>query len=233
MIPKVKVLVSWMTSNWFPTKENGELLLMRVGRAEFKQSQISDMPKMYKNWTPHLQFCSTKVADTIKRENVRHVAKDDDFAFTIQPGSRDMPKVDIESGSTCNFVDRETWKELKKKKISCKSWKSRRKLYSYCSEDPINTAGEFEAEIYYKDRHCSVVAEEKARAILSQQTPGVFDILKIEISSVSENLLGEFEGIFNGVGKLKDFQANLLSGESVQRIAQKLRPSPFWTEREG
>jgi len=47
--------------------------------------------------------------------------------------------------------------------------------------------------------------------------------LKIEINSVSEeNLLKEFEGIFVGVGKLRDFQAKLHVDESVQPIAQKL-----------
>jgi len=52
--------------------------------------------------------------------------------------------------------------------------------------------------------------------------------LKIEINSVSEeNLLEEFGGIFVGVGKLRDFQAKLHVDESVQPIAQKLRPSPF------
>lgn len=28
----------------------------------------------------------------------------------------------VDSGSTCNAVDRETWKVLKKRKIKCKSW---------------------------------------------------------------------------------------------------------------
>ena len=70
--------------------------------------------------------------------------------------------------------------------------------------------------------------EEKAIPILSRQTSELLAILKIEINSVSEeNLLREFEGIFVGVGKLKDFQAKLHVDESVQPIAQKLRASPF------
>jgi hypothetical protein len=137
----------------------------------------------------------------------------------------------VDSGSTCNVIDRETWEVLKKKKIKCKSWESNKKLYSYGSEEPLNTAGEFEAELCYKDRQCAarfVVVEEKARPILSRQTSELLAILKIEINSVSEeNLLREFEGIFVGVGKLRDFQAKLHVDESVQPIAQKLRPSPF------
>jgi len=124
----------------------------------------------------------------------------------------------VDSVSTCNVIARETWEVLKKKKIKCKSWKSNKKLYSYGPEEPLNTAGEFEAELCYEDRQCAarfVVVEEKA-------------ILKIEINSVSkENLLKEFEGIFVGVGKLRDFQAKLHVDESVQPIVQKVRPSPF------
>lgn len=142
-----------------------------------------------------------------------------------------MEGVLVDSGSTCNVIDRETWEMLKKKKIKCKSWESNKKLYSYGSEEPLNTAGEFEAELCYKDRQCAarfVVVEEKARPILSRQTSELLAILKIEINSVSEeNLLRELEGIFVGVGKLGDFQAKLHVDESVQPSAQKLRPSPF------
>jgi len=171
------------------------------------------------------------------------VTEDDDFAFTVQLGARDIPTVAIElrgvqlegvlvdSGSTCNVIDRETWEVLKKKKIKCKSWKSNKKLSPDGSEEPLNTPGEFEAELCYKDRQCAarfVVMEEKARPILSQQTSKMLAILKIEINSVSEeNVLKEFDGIFVGVGKLGTFQAKLHVDESVQPIAHKMRPTPF------
>lgn len=186
--------------------------------------------------------CRTKVENNSKRGNV-HQISEDDFAFSVQSDIRDIPTIDIElggiqlegvlvdSGSTCNVIDRETWETLKRKNIKCRSWKSNRKLYSYGSEEPLNTAGEFEAELCYKDRKCTVtfvVVEEKARPILSRQTCEILAILKIEINSVSEeNLLREFPRIFNGVGKLKDFQAKLHIDESVEPTAQKLRPPPF------
>ena len=133
--------------------------------------------------TGHLtKFCRTKGEDKTKKGNVRHVTEDDDFAFTVQLGARDIPTVAIElegvhlkgvlfdSGSTCNVIDKETWEVLKKKKIKCKSWKSNKKLYSYGSEESLNTAGEFEAELRYKDRQGAarfVVVEEKANTQLT------------------------------------------------------------------
>jgi len=110
------------------------------------------------------------------------MTEDDDFAFTVQLGARDIPTVAIElggvqlegvlvdQGSNCNVIDRETWEVLKKKKIKCKSWKSNKKLYSYGSEESLNTAGEFEAELRYKDRQGAarfVVVEEKANTQLT------------------------------------------------------------------
>lgn len=75
------------------------------------------------------KFCRTKTADINKRENVHYVTKDGNIVFIIQSGARDTLKMDIElgasqlcdvlidSGSTCNVGDRETWGKLKKKKI--------------------------------------------------------------------------------------------------------------------
>ncbi|KAK2549429.1 hypothetical protein P5673_030103 [Acropora cervicornis] len=95
--------------------------------------------------------CRTKVENNTKRGNV-HQISEDDFAFSVQSDIRDIPTIDIElggiqlegvlvdSGSTCNVIDRETWETLKRKNIKCRSWKSNRKLYSYGSEEPLNTA---------------------------------------------------------------------------------------------
>ena len=94
------MFVRCITRYRFPTNRKRELLPMRVGRP-FRtrpgiQSQMTDLPK-----TGHpTQFCGTKIEDTIKTENVCLVAKDDDFAFTIQSGARDIPKVGIELGGT-------------------------------------------------------------------------------------------------------------------------------------
>ena len=111
----------------------------------------------------------------------------------------------------------------KRRKSSVSHAKSNETLYSYCSEEPCNTGGEFDDELCYKDRQCAacfIVVEEKTRPILSQQTSELLAILKIEINSVSEeNLLREFEGIFVGVRKLVDFQAKFHVDELLQLIA--------------
>ena len=107
------------------------------------------------------KVCKTKEEDPNRprKGNIRQVTKDEDFAFTLQSSERDIPTVDIElggvrlegvlvdSGSTCNVIDRVTWETLKEKKVRCVSRKSNRKLYSYGSNEPLTTAGEFEIEL--------------------------------------------------------------------------------------
>ena len=178
-----------------------------------------------------------------KKGKRRKVTKDEDFAFTLQSSERDIPTVDIElggvrlegvlvdSGSTCNVIDRVTWETLKEKKVRCLSRKSNRKLYSYGSNEPLTTAGEFETELCYKDTRCHVcfiVVEEKARAILSRQTSEELAILKLEINAMKdETLFRDFPECFKGVGKLKGFQVKLHIDESVKPVAQKLRTPPY------
>ena len=68
--------------------------------------------------------------------------------------------------------------------MKCVSTKFNRKLYSYGSNEPLTTAGEFETELCYKDKRCHVcfiIVEEKARAILSRETSEELALLKLEL----------------------------------------------------
>ena len=187
--------------------------------------------------------CRAKSDDKTRKGDIRQVGEDDGFAFTIQTRGKEIPTVDIELGevqlkgvfvdsrSTSNIIDRGTREMLKINNIKCDSRKSNRKLYSYGSDEPPTTAGEFETGLCYQDKvypACFVVVKEKSRAILSRQTSEVLGILKIDINTVSHDaLLEEYPECFQGVGKLKGFQAKLHIDESVKPIAQKLRPPPF------
>ncbi|PFX14704.1 Uncharacterized protein K02A2.6 [Stylophora pistillata] len=149
----------------------------------------------------------------------------------IELGCVRLEGVLVDSDSTCNVIDRAIWKTLKEKKVKCVSRKSNRELYSYGSNEPFTTAGEFETELCHKDKRCHVcfiVVEEKARAILSRETSEELAILKLEINAMKEeNLYRDFPEWFEGVGKLRGFQAKLHLDTSVKPVAQKLRPPPY------
>ena len=137
----------------------------------------------------------------------------------------------VNLGSTCNVVDREGWEELKRKGIKCKSWKSNRKLFSYVSDIPSSTLGEFQTKLTYRNNLCStcfVVIKENTRTILGWQTCEVLGVLKIEINSIKgHNIFDKYKESFSGVGKLKNYQAKLHINKEVTFVAQKPRPNPY------
>ena len=47
----------------------------------------------------------------------------------------------VDSGASCNVIDRRLWEELKQNKVKCVSMKSNKKLYPYGSAEPLKTAG--------------------------------------------------------------------------------------------
>ena len=92
---------------------------------------------------------------------------DSKYAFTIVDGKQPMVQVNVggvpnvamivDSGASCNVIDRKLWEELKHNKVKCVSMKSNKKLYSYGSAEPLKTAGCFVATVTV--RNVTVEAE--------------------------------------------------------------------------
>ena len=76
----------------------------------------------------------------------------------------------IDSGAGSNVIGRNVWQYLKANKIKCVSSKAFKKLYSYGSNQPLQVAGTFTAEICVEERVLSgvefVVIENKGQALL-------------------------------------------------------------------
>ena len=66
-------------------------------------------------------------------------------------GGVQLKNVLINSGATCNIVDRATWESLKQKGVKCKSQKCEKKLFAYGQTKPIEVVGTFESEIYCEE----------------------------------------------------------------------------------
>ena len=63
-------------------------------------------------------------------------------------GGVQLKNVLIDSGATCNTVDRATWESLKQKGVKCKSRTCEKKLFAYGKTKPIEVVGTFESEIH-------------------------------------------------------------------------------------
>ena len=80
----------------------------------------------------------------------------------------------IDSGASCNVIGRNVWGYLKANKVACVSTKASKKLYACGSNQPLQVAGIFTAEV--SDRESVligvefVVNENEGHALLGQET---------------------------------------------------------------
>ncbi|XP_014677981.1 PREDICTED: uncharacterized protein K02A2.6-like [Priapulus caudatus] len=124
-------------------------------------------------------------------------AQESDYAFSVNTVVTDTvhskcvigvkvggvsSEVLVDSGSTCNIVNMDTWEALKRQKIVCTSEKSDTLLYAYGSRTPLHTLGKFTADIEVGRRQTKaefVVVQGNGQPILGCQTAEQLGILKV------------------------------------------------------
>ena len=57
----------------------------------------------------------------------------------------------IDSGASCNVIGRNVWEYLKANKVACVSTTASKKLYAYGSNQPLQVAGMFTAEVSVRE----------------------------------------------------------------------------------
>ena len=148
----------------------------------------------------------------------------------------------IDSGASCNVIGRNVWEYLKANKVECVSNKVSKKLYTYGSNQPLQVAGVFTAEVSVGERVLSgvefVVIENEGHALLGRETAIALEVLKLgpQVNSLKVSTDGaegvpsifeKFPGCCEGIGKLKDFQLKVPIDSEVQPIAQSIRRVPY------
>ena len=178
---------------------------------------------------------------------VNSVDEDDEYAFHIN-GSRttrglelidinvggvELCNVMIDSGSSCNIIDKRTWEALKDKGIKCKSEKSVENIYPYGISTPLKTLGKFYAKVNAFDHEAEaefIVLDGTARSILGCSTARDLNVLKLgsEVNMLTKSdIKQKYPECFDGIGKLKDFQLKIHIDPNVKPIAQNPRRIPF------
>jgi len=187
------------------------------------------------------------------KKGVRTVNEDDntnedvDYTFSVHRkypesttikvmiGGIEIPMI-IDSGSTSNIVDRETWEYLKKQGIECRNQKRSKDLYAYGSKEALSVAGLFWTKVEYQENRLDevefVVIEGKGQSLLSCETAIQLGVLKIVRNiegdtSNAEAILEEHQDVFEGIGKLKDYQLKIPIDNDVEPVVQATRRVPF------
>ena len=182
-----------------------------------------------------------------KKKSVRYVGSErdeDEYAFTVNSVTSPekievtvggvVVEMLIDSGASTNVIDKNLWSKLKQDKIKCVSRKSDKKLYAYGSKQPLNVLGTFSALVRVERKEIEaefVVINGEGAALLGRETAIQLGVLKLgtRICTVtsSETIMSDYKEIFEGVGKLKDYQVKLHVNPDVPPVAQPVRRTPF------
>ena len=196
------------------------------------------------------------------RQRGRHSAytvderEEEDYAFTVQPehclktdngvvgvsvGGVSLSNILIDSGASCNLIDKNTWEYLKSKGVTCKSKMLSKKLFAYGQNKPIETLGIFECNVIcsstQKACNCEfIVVKNTGKSILGRSTAEKLNVLRVgppngvytvTTEGSDEDIVARYPKLFEGVGKLKDYEFDLHIDENVKPVAQPLRRLPF------
>ncbi|XP_024891265.1 uncharacterized protein LOC112467047 [Temnothorax curvispinosus] len=131
----------------------------------------------------------------------------------------------IDSGATCNIIDKKCWKRLRDSKIRCRLYHSEKRLYPYGSRQPLKIVGAFRTEVQQADKRLAVEAEiivldGKGGAVLGKKTAMDLGVLSIGPGAVrtveQQDVIGEFGNMFKGI--------ELLDADIIERVES---PTPW------
>ncbi|PIK36388.1 hypothetical protein BSL78_26782 [Apostichopus japonicus] len=95
-------------------------------------------------------------------DDVNLVDLANDFAFAVTSSRKSGVTVDvkvggvnvemlIDSGASCNIIDKKTWDNLKQQRITCESAKIDKTLYPYGGGKPLNVLGKFATTAKFRE----------------------------------------------------------------------------------
>lgn len=144
-------------------------------------------------------------------------------------------KMVIDTGASINIIDQTTFALINKTKpISLQ--RTHTKLFAYGSTQQLPVLGKFETIIESKKRVTVAsihVVKGNYGSLLSYQTAAELDLIKLNVNKVdqhpssSDEIAKKFPAIYNGIGKLKNFEVKLHIDETVPPVAQHARRIPF------
>lgn len=141
----------------------------------------------------------------------------------------------IDSGASCNVMNRETWEFMKKNKIQCVSENKYKPLFAYGSNKSLLVAGVFRATVKCCDKLVPdvefVVIEGQGHALLGKRTAvelGILHIGPLSVNVVKERTMFEkYPECFRSIGKLNNYQLEIPIDNEVKPVVQKTRRIPF------
>ena len=180
-------------------------------------------------------------------------SEDDTFAFTIEEQTCAMSNlaepvisvkiggisrdVLIDSGSASNLISKDTLQELKYQGLKIELKPCTKRLYVYGGRE-LGVEGQFQSEVSVSKAKvvANFIIVESGRCLLGYSTATDLGILRVDpmgtlgtadCNTVDDTFVGElkakYPSVFQGIGKLKDYQLKLHVDPSVTPVVQKMR----------
>ena len=189
---------------------------------------------------------------------VQNENSDSDYSLAVRTrsaGIRQVPDVVVEindvncrmlidSGATVNILDMKTYDEIcatSKSSQSSKLSAPDTKLYAYGGDVPLPLMGKFQATVRINTAklshmiHADFYVAEAKGCLLSFATANELGVISIvnaledDRTQRTKAVMQDFDPLFHGLGKLKDFQLKLNIDDDVPPVHQKHRRVPFST----
>ena len=175
---------------------------------------------------------------------------DDEYLFAIGSNREDntvqitvegtLIPVIVDSGASVNVLDSATFNRLSE------SGDSRVKIYAYSSKTPLPVKGIFKANVSTSQLQTQadfvVVENLHAGSLLGKKTATDLGLLRVGpeyLSMVNQSvgtavhaIVNKHDAVFNGVGKLKDYQLKVHLNPDITPVAQRQRRLPFHVRKD-
>ena len=160
----------------------------------------------------------------------------------------------IDSGSTVNLIDKNTFNRIQKNTKPIQLTKTRKKIFPYGVSKPLNILGYFDATIENTERIVTdevyVINKQSAGNLIGVSTSNKLNLLRINkpikneksshvnkllsndyafenVPKKFENLCEKYKHLCHGKGKFKNFKCKLKIDKNIRPVQQRLRRQPY------
>ena len=197
-------------------------------------SRDAKQPPQQKNRSPQVRQVRVQ-PDRISESS------DEEYLFTLglKDGDGKVPKITVtvngipismmvDTGASTNIMDEATFSKLQS--IELQSTSSR--IFAYGSESQLSVLGKFQANIEACGNAVNTtvhVVKGAYGSLMSYETAISLGVVNIRVNTIEtgDQVAQKFPSVFQGIGKLKNFEVKLHIDQSVPPVAQPARRIPF------
>lgn len=167
-------------------------------------------------------------------------SSDDEYLFTLgRDGDKKVPKITvtvngvpidmmIDTGASTNIMDEAAFVKLEPMELQ----PTTSQIFSYGSDSRLSVLGKFQASVKAHGKTVTTtihVVPGAHGSLLSYTTAvalGVVDV-RVNAITIADQMAKKFPDVFDGIGKLRNFEVKLHIDQSVRPVAQPARRIPF------